>query len=63
MYLNPDDVEITMVVMSPVTGDLLKRYRDMGITRCNIGVGMENWNKPEVIQPMIEDAAKIIHEL
>lgn len=60
---NPDDVEITMVVMSPVTGDLLKRYRDMGITRCNIGVGMENWDKPEVIQPMIEDAAKIIHEL
>jgi hypothetical protein len=35
----------------------------MGITRCNIGVGMENWNKPEVIQPMIELAAKIIPEL
>lgn len=60
---NPDDVEITMVVMSPVTGDLLKRYRDMGITRCNIGVGMENWDKPDVIMPMIEAASKIIPEL
>ena len=59
----PDDVEITMVVMSEVNGDLLKRYRDMGITRCNIGVGMENWDRPEVIMPMIEAASKIIPEL
>jgi len=60
---NPDAVEITMVVMSEVTNDLLKRYRDLGVTRCNIGVGMENWNKPEVIEPMIEQASKIIPEL
>lgn len=59
----PDDVEITMVVMSEVTADTLKRYRDLGITRCNVGVGTENWNKPEVIQPMIDLCAKIIPEL
>lgn len=60
---NPDDVEITMVIMQPVTADLLKSYRDLGITRCNIGVGIENWNKPEIIMPMIEEFSKIIPEL
>jgi probable F420-dependent oxidoreductase len=60
---NPDDVEITLVVMSPVTADLLKSYRDMGIDRCNIGVGMENWDRPDVVMPMIEQFSKIIPEL
>ncbi|MCR9106487.1 MAG: TIGR03619 family F420-dependent LLM class oxidoreductase [Gammaproteobacteria bacterium] len=60
---NPDDVEITLVVMAPVTGDLLKSYRDMGIHRCNIGVGMENWDKPEIVMPMIEEFARLIPDL
>jgi probable F420-dependent oxidoreductase len=60
---NPDDIEITMVVMSPVTADLLKSYRDLGIHRCNIGVGMENWDKPEIVMPMIEEFSRIIPEL
>lgn len=60
---DPTTVEITLVVMSPVTADLLKSYRDMGIDRCNIGVGMENWDKPEIVMPMIEQFAKIIPEL
>ena len=60
---NPDDVEITLVVMAPVTGDLLKSYRDMGVHRCNIGVGMENWDKPEIVMPMIEQFAKLIPDL
>ena len=60
---NPDDVEITLVVMAPVTADLLKSYRDMGIDRCNIGVGMENWDKPEIVMPMIEQFSKIIPQL
>lgn len=60
---NPDDVEITLVVMAPVTADLLKSYRDMGVDRCNIGVGMENWDKPEIVMPMIEEFARIIPEL
>ena len=60
---HPDDVEITMVVMSPLSADLLKQYRDMGITRCNIGVGMDNWDKPEIITPMIEEYGKIVHQL
>jgi probable F420-dependent oxidoreductase len=60
---DPDAVEITLVVMSPVTADLLKSYRDMGVSRCNIGVGMENWDKPEIVMPMIEQFSKIIPEL
>jgi len=60
---DPDSVEITLVVMSPVSADLLKGYRDMGIDRCNIGVGMENWDKPEIVMPMIEEFSKIIPEL
>ena len=60
---SPDDVEITLVVMAPVTADLLKSYRDMGIDRCNIGVGMENWDRPEIVMPMIEQYSKLIPEL
>ena len=60
---DPDAVEITLVVMSTLTPDLLKSYRDMGITRCNIGVGMENWDKPEIVMPMIEEYSKIIPQL
>ncbi|NND68042.1 MAG: TIGR03619 family F420-dependent LLM class oxidoreductase [Halioglobus sp.] len=60
---NPDDVEITLVVMAPVTADLLKSYRDIGIDRCNIGVGMENWDKPEIVMPMIEEFSKLIPQL
>jgi probable F420-dependent oxidoreductase len=60
---DPDTVEITLVVMTPVTADLLKSYRDMGVDRCNIGVGMQNWDKPEIVMPMIEQFSRIIHEL
>lgn len=60
---NPDDIEITMVIMQPVTADLLKSYRDLGVTRCNIGVGMDNWNKPDIVMPMIEEFSKLIPEL
>ena len=60
---DPDAVEITMVVMSPLSEDLLKKYRDLGVHRCNIGVGMENWDKPEIIFPMIERFSKLTSEL
>lgn len=60
---DPASVEITLVVMAPVTADLLKFYRDIGIDRCNIGVGMENWDKPEIVIPMIEEFSKLIPEL
>jgi len=60
---NPDDVEITLVVMAPVTADLLKSYRDLGIDRCNIGVGMANWDKPEIVMPMIEEFSRLIPQL
>lgn len=60
---DPAAVEITLVVMAPVTADLLKSYRDMGVDRCNIGVGMQNWDKPEIVMPMIEKFSRIIPEL
>ena len=60
---DPDAVEITLVVMAPVTADLLKSYRDMGVHRCNIGVGMENWDKPDIVLPMIEEFSRLIPEL
>jgi probable F420-dependent oxidoreductase len=60
---DPDDVEITLVVMAPVTADLLKSYRDAGVHRCYIGVGIDNWDKPEIIMPMIEEFSKLIPEL
>ena len=60
---DPDKVEITLIVMSPLTPDLLKRYRDMGIHRCNIGVGVENWDKPEIVLPMIEEYSRLIPQL
>lgn len=57
---NPDDVKITLVVMAEITADLLKAYRDMGIDRCNIGVGVQNWDRPEMVMPMIEQFSKLI---
>jgi probable F420-dependent oxidoreductase len=60
---DPDQIDITMVAMGELSVDLLKRYRDMGISRVNIGVGMENWNKPEIVMPMISKFSKIIPRL
>jgi len=60
---DPNEVEITLVVMSPLSTELLKRYRDLGVHRCNIGVGEKNWDKPEVVMPMIEEYSRLIPEL
>ncbi len=60
---DPDKVEVTLVVMNTPTADLLKRYRDIGIQRVNIGVGVDNWERPEVVMPMIEKFARLIPEL
>ncbi len=60
---NPEDVEITMVAMGELSADLMKRYQDLGIARVNIGVGMENWDKPDIVMPMIEEFSKLIPAL
>lgn len=60
---DPDKIDITLVAMSEVSGDILKRYRDIGVTRVNIGVGVENWGKPEIVMPMIEEFSKLIPSL
>jgi probable F420-dependent oxidoreductase len=60
---NPDDMDITLVVMDSPDADKLKRYRDLGVTRALIGVGMENWDKPELVMPMIDKFAELIPQL
>lgn len=60
---NPDQIEITLVAMSTISSDLLKRYRDAGVHRVTIGVGMENWDRPEMVMPMIEEFSRIIPDL
>jgi probable F420-dependent oxidoreductase len=60
---DPEKVEITLVIMARPTPDSLKRYRDLGIQRVTIGVGVDNWGRPEVVMPMIEQFAPLIPEL
>jgi alkanesulfonate monooxygenase SsuD/methylene tetrahydromethanopterin reductase-like flavin-dependent oxidoreductase (luciferase family) len=60
---NPDDMDITLVVMDAPNADKLKRYRDLGVTRALVGVGMENWDKPEIVMPMIDQFAELIPQL
>jgi hypothetical protein len=43
--------------------DTLKRYRDLGIHRVNIGVSVDLWDKPEAVMPMIERYAEVIPAL
>jgi probable F420-dependent oxidoreductase len=57
---DPDQVEITLMVMDEPRADNLKRYRDLGIARAIIGVGVDNWNRPEVVLPMIEKFARLV---
>jgi probable F420-dependent oxidoreductase len=60
---DPDKIEITLVVLSPLTADLLQRYRDAGVHRCIVGVGVENWEKPDVAMSMIEECSRLIPKL
>ena len=49
--------------MSEITADWIKRYRDLGVHRCNIAVHHENGDKPETIMPLIEEYARRIPKL
>jgi len=60
---DPDAVEITLQAMAQPDFDTLKRYRDMGIHRVNVGVSMDLWDKPEAMMPMIDRYAPIIAQL
>ncbi|MBD2857736.1 TIGR03619 family F420-dependent LLM class oxidoreductase [Spongiibacter sp. KMU-158] len=60
---DPEQVDITVVAMSEINRDLLLRYRDAGVGRTIIGVGVDNWDRPEVIEPLIELGASMIDEL
>lgn len=60
---DPDAVEITLQAMATPDFDTLKRYRDLGIHRVNIGVSIDLWDKPEAVMPMIERYAAVIPAL
>ncbi len=60
---DPDSVEITLVVMDDPNADKLKRLRDAGVHRVLVGVGVENWDRPDIVLPMIDEFGKLIPEL
>ena len=60
---DPAAVQISLVAMKTPDFDTLKRYRDLGIHRVNVGVAVDLWDKPEAIMPMIDRFAKLIPDL
>ena len=60
---DPDAVKITLQAMMHPTLDDLKRYRDAGIYRVNVGVSVDLWDKPDAVMPMIEHYAELIPQL
>jgi probable F420-dependent oxidoreductase len=60
---DPSQVEITLMIMDKPDADKFKRYRDLGIARVIIGVGVDNWDRHDVVLPMIEEFARLIPEL
>jgi probable F420-dependent oxidoreductase len=60
---DPDAVSITLQAMLQPSLDDLKRYRDAGITRVNVGVSMDLWDKPEEVMPLIDRYGKLIAQL
>ena len=57
---DPDAVKITIQAMAHPGLDDLKRYRDAGIHRVNVGVSVDLWDKPEAVMPMIDEYAELI---
>lgn len=60
---DPDAVKITLQAMMHPTLDDLKRYRDAGIYRVNVGVSVDLWDKPEEVMPMIDRYAALIPQI
>jgi hypothetical protein len=60
---DPDAVKITLQAMMHPTLDDLKRYRDAGIYRVNVGVSVDLWDKPDAVMPMIDRYAELIPQI
>jgi probable F420-dependent oxidoreductase len=60
---DPDAVKITLQAMMHPTLDDLKRYRDGGIYRVNVGVSVDLWDKPDAVMPMIDRYAELIPQI
>ena len=60
---DPDGVPITLQAMLQPSLDDLKRYRDAGVARVNVGVSIDLWDKPEAMLPMIDEYAGLIPQL
>jgi alkanesulfonate monooxygenase SsuD/methylene tetrahydromethanopterin reductase-like flavin-dependent oxidoreductase (luciferase family) len=60
---DPAEVPITLQAMMQPDLDTLKRYRDLGIARVNVGVSVDLWDKPEAVMPMLDRYAALIPQL
>jgi len=60
---DPEAVPITLQAMATPDLDTLKRYRDLGIHRVNVGVAIDMWDKPDQVLPMIDRFAPMIPAL
>jgi len=60
---DPDCVPITVQALITPNLDKLKEYQDLGVTRVNIGVAIDMWDKPDQVMPMIDRFGDIIAKL
>lgn len=60
---NPDDVDITLIVMEKPVIDRLKFFRDLGVNRAIVGGAQENWDKPDILRKLIDRFAEFIPEI
>ena len=57
---NPDDIDMTLIVMEKPALDRLKFFRDLGFNRAIVGASFQHWNKSEVILREIDKFAEFI---
>lgn len=59
----PEDIDITLIVMEKPVIDRLKYFRDLGINRAIVGANFEHWDKPDAIMGAIDKFADFIPEI
>ena len=60
---DPDSVPVTVQAMLKPDHDMLHRYEDLGDVRDNVGVAVDQWDKPDQVMPMIDRFGDIIAKL
>ena len=57
------EVPVTLVTMGDPDPDVLRAYRDLGVTRVVIGAARTGWADPSTAYPFIDRYAALIPEL